>query len=145
MHVAMESTGVYWKPVWNIVEGNTLANAQLVKNVPGRKTDEKDAEWLLGGLDPRASQLGASVVQTGQLYPESVGNANNQTRQRRERDFRQSGMAMLETIIAGQDDAVRLPNLARGLLRAKIPQLRLEALEGLVREHRRILLERLLA
>ena len=48
-HVAMESTGVYWKPVWNILEGNftlILANAQHVKNVPSRKTDQKDAEWL---------------------------------------------------------------------------------------------------
>src|SRR5579862_5192345 len=48
-HVAMESTGVYWKPVWNILEGNftlILAHAQHVKNVPGRKTDQKDAEWL---------------------------------------------------------------------------------------------------
>jgi transposase len=48
-HVAMESTGVYWKPVWNILEGQftlVLANAQHVKNVPGRKTDTKDSEWL---------------------------------------------------------------------------------------------------
>jgi transposase len=48
-HVAMESTGVYWKPVWNILEGHftlVLANAQHVKNVPGRKTDTKDSEWL---------------------------------------------------------------------------------------------------
>ena len=46
---AMESTGVYWKPVWNILEGQftwVLANAQHVKNVPGRKTDTKDSEWL---------------------------------------------------------------------------------------------------
>ena len=48
-HVAMESTGVYWKPVWNILEGQftlVLANAQHVKDVPGRKTDTKDSEWL---------------------------------------------------------------------------------------------------
>jgi transposase len=47
-HVAIESTGVYWKPVWNILEGFTiiLANAQHVKNVPGRKTDAKDSEWI---------------------------------------------------------------------------------------------------
>ena len=48
--VAMESSGVYWKPVWNILEGQftvVLANAQHIKNVPGRKTDQKDAEWIL--------------------------------------------------------------------------------------------------
>src|SRR4030095_11494352 len=47
--VAMESSGVYWKPVWNILEGRctvVLANAQHIKNVPGRKTDQKDAEWI---------------------------------------------------------------------------------------------------
>ena len=48
-HVAMESTGVYWKPVWNLLEGNfelLLINAQHIKQVPGRKTDTKDAEWI---------------------------------------------------------------------------------------------------
>jgi transposase len=48
-HVAMESSGVYWKPVWNILEGQftvVLVNAQHIKNVPGRKTDQKDAEWI---------------------------------------------------------------------------------------------------
>ena len=48
-HVAIESTGVYWKPVWNVLDGQftiILANAQHVKNVPGRKTDAKDSEWI---------------------------------------------------------------------------------------------------
>jgi transposase len=48
-HIALESTGVYWKPVWNMLEGQftiVLANAQHVKNVPGRKTDTKDSEWI---------------------------------------------------------------------------------------------------
>lgn len=48
-HVAMESTGVYWKPVWNILEGQfeiLLVNAQHIKAVPGRKTDQNDAEWI---------------------------------------------------------------------------------------------------
>jgi transposase len=62
-HVAMESTGVYWKPVWNILEGQfklLLVNAQHVKNVPGRKTDVKDSEWI------------AELLQHGLLRPSFV-------------------------------------------------------------------------
>jgi transposase len=61
--VAMESSGVYWKPVWNILEGQftvVLANAQHIKNVPGRKTDQKDAEWI------------AQLLQYGLLRPSYV-------------------------------------------------------------------------
>jgi transposase len=62
-HVAMESTGVYWKPVWNVLEGQfhlLLVNAQHVKNVPGRKTDVKDSEWV------------AELLQHGLLRPSFV-------------------------------------------------------------------------
>lgn len=63
-HVAMESTGVYWKPVWNLLEGHgftlILANAQRIKNVPGRKTDMKDAEWIARLL--RCGLIEASFV-----------------------------------------------------------------------------------
>ncbi|HTZ90607.1 MAG TPA: IS110 family transposase, partial [Alloacidobacterium sp.] len=62
-HVAMESTGVYWKPVWNVLEGQfqlILVNAQHVKNVPGRKTDVKDSEWI------------AELLQHGLLHPSFV-------------------------------------------------------------------------
>ena len=49
-HVAMENTGIYWKPVWNVLESGAfeliIANAKKIKNVPGRKTDVKDAEWI---------------------------------------------------------------------------------------------------
>jgi transposase len=96
--VAMESSGVYWKPVWNILEGKltvVLANAQHIKNVPGRKTDQKDAG--------------------------------------------KSGRAMLEEIVAGQDDPEYLASLALGHFRAKTPQLRV-ALEGKIRPHHRFLL-----
>ena len=58
--VAMESSGVYWKPVWNILEGQfavVLANAQHIKNVPGRKTDQKDAEWIVAAVWSSAGQL----------------------------------------------------------------------------------------
>jgi transposase len=61
--VAMESSGVYWKPVWNILEGQftvVLVNAQHIKNVPGRKTDQKDAEWI------------AQLLQHGLLRPSYV-------------------------------------------------------------------------
>jgi transposase len=63
--VAMESSGVYWKPVWNILEGQfamLLANAQHIKNVPGRKTDQKDAEWI------------AQLLQHGLLRPSYIPN-----------------------------------------------------------------------
>jgi hypothetical protein len=72
-HVAMESTGVYWKPVWNVLEGQfhlLLVNAQHVKNVPGRKTDAKDSEWLcasdmIGHMSKGIAQaLFTDVVQT---------------------------------------------------------------------------------
>src|ERR1044072_8336459 len=62
-HVAMESSGVYWKPVWNILEPQftiVLANAQHIKNVPGRKTDQRDAEWI------------AQLLQHGLLRPSYV-------------------------------------------------------------------------
>jgi transposase len=166
-HVAMESTGVYWKPVWNILEGNftlILANAQHVKNVPGRKTDQKDAEWLAEllqhGLLPSSfvpprlirdlrdlTRARASLAQESSRLASRIQkvleDANIKLASVASETLGKSGTAMLEAIIAGQDDAVQLANLARGLLRAKIPQLRL-ALAGLVREHHRFLLERLL-
>jgi transposase len=64
----MESSGVYWKPVWNILEGQftvVLANAQHIKNVPGRKTDQKDAEWIAQLLQCgllRASYIPCEII-----------------------------------------------------------------------------------
>ena len=77
-HVAMESTGVYWKPVWNILEGNfalILANAQHVKNVAGRKTDQKDAEWL-------AELLQHGLLPSSYVPPRRIRDLRDLTRAR---------------------------------------------------------------
>jgi transposase len=77
-HVAMESTGVYWKPVWNILEGQftlILANAQHVKNVPGRKTDTKDSEWL-------AELLQYGLLRSSFVPPQLIRDLRDLTRTR---------------------------------------------------------------
>jgi len=166
-HVAMESTGVYWKPVWNILEGQftlVLANAQHVKNVPGRKTDTKDSEWLaellqhglLAGsfVPPRLIRDLRDLTRTrATLTQESSRIASRIQKVLEDANIKlasvasdalgKSGQAMLAALIAGQTDPEQLADLALGTLRGKIPQLR-RALEGLIREHHRFLLERLL-
>src|SRR3981189_2815673 len=128
--VAMESSGVYWKPVWNILEGQftvVLVNAQHIKNVPGRKTDQKDAEWIAQLLQHgllRPSYVPCEVIRDLRDLPKMAGVATN--------TLGKSGRAMLEEIIAGQNDPEYLASLALGHLRAKAPQLRL-ALEGKIR------------
>src|SRR5499427_2093928 len=76
--VAMESSGVYWKPVWNILEGQftvVLANAQHIKNVPGRKTDVKDAEWI-------AQLLQYGLLRASFIPPPTIRELRDLTRQR---------------------------------------------------------------
>ena len=166
-HVAMESTGVYWKPVWNILEGQftlVLANAQHVKNVPGRKTDTKDSEWLaellqhglLAGsfVPPRLIRDLRDLTRTrAALTQESSRIASRIQKVLEDANIKlasvasdalgKSGQAMLAAVIAGQSDPERLADLALGTLRGKIPQLR-RALDGLIRDHHRFLLRRLL-
>jgi transposase len=166
-HVAMESTGVYWKPVWNILEGQfilILANAQHVKNVPGRKTDTKDSEWLaellqygllsssfvppqlirdLRDLTRTRASLAQESSRIASRIQKVLEDANLKLASVASDVLGKSGQAILMALIAGQDDAEQLAELARGLLRAKIPQLQC-ALEGFTREHHRFLLERLL-
>jgi transposase len=151
--VAMEATGVYWKPVWAILEDHfelMLVNARHVKQVPGRKTDVKDAQWLCQLLE--AGLLRASLVP-----PKPIRTLRNLTRYRktqindRQREaarlhkvledtgiklgcvasdiMGKSGRAMLDALVRGTTDPVVLAELARGQLRKKIPALR-EALEG---------------
>lgn len=152
-HVAMEATGVYWKPVWAILEDAfelLLVNARHVKQVPGRKTDVSDAAWLCQLLE--AGLLRASFVP-----PKPIRTLRNLTRYRkaqigeRQREANRlhktledagikldcvasdvlgkSGRAMLDALVAGTRDPVVLAELARGRLRAKIPALQ-AALEG---------------
>jgi transposase len=166
-HVAMESTGVYWKPIWNLLEGQfelVLVNAQHIKQVPGRKTDVKDAEWiaqllqhglLRGSLVPPTPQreLRELTRQRRQLVQTKASVANRIQKVLEDANIKLasvatdvlgvSGRDMLRALIAGQTDAVGLAELARRKLRAKIPQLRL-ALHGRVTEHHRFLLQLLL-
>jgi transposase len=166
-HVAMESTGVYWKPVWNILEGLfqiLLVNAQHLKQVPGRKTDVKDAEWiaqllqhglLRGSFVPGTLQreLRELTRQRRQLIQARASVANRIQKVLEDANIKLgsvasdvlgvSGRDMLEAIIAGQEDPKVLADLARRRLRAKIPQLQL-ALRGRVTEHHRFLLRLLL-
>ena len=166
-HVAMESTGVYWKPIWNLLEGlfeMLLVNAQHIKQVPGRKTDVKDAEWiaqllqhglLRGSFVPPTPQrqLRELTRQRRQLIQTRASVANRIQKVLEDANIKLasvatdvlgvSGRAMLEAIAAGQEDPEQLAEMARRRLRAKIPQLRL-ALAGRVTDHHRFLLRLLL-
>jgi len=166
-HVAMESTGVYWKPVWNVLEGQfhlLLVNAQHVKNVPGRKTDVKDSEWIaellqhgllhpsfvpetrirdLRDLTRARASLSEEASRIVNRIQKVLEDANVKLASVATNTVGKSGQAMLDALVLGEDDAEKLAELALGHLRAKIPQLRL-ALEGQVRDHHRFLLERLL-
>src|SRR6266852_1121736 len=164
-HVAMESTGVYWKPVYAVLEGGALeivvANAQHVKKVPGRKTDVKDAEWI-------ADLLCHGLLRSSFVPPKPIRELRDLMRYRRkltesqaaERNrllkllettniklasvasdvFGVSGRLMLEALAQGKATPREMAELARGLLRKKIPELE-PALEGRLEEHHRFLLE----
>jgi transposase len=163
-HVAMESTGVYWKPIYAILEGAleiVVANAQHVKKVPGRKTDVKDAEWL-------ADLLCHGLLRSSFVPPKPIRELRDLVRYRRklvqsqaaERNrllkvletaniklasvatdvFGMSGRLMLQALIEGRANPQEMAVLAKGKLRNKIPELEL-ALEGNIEEHHRFLLE----
>jgi transposase len=166
-HVAMESTGVFWKPIYNLLEDQfslLVVNAQHMKAVPGRKTDVQDAEWLADLL--RHGLLRASFIpdrpqrELRELtrYRTSVIEERaaevNRVQQTLEganiklasvaTDLQgKSAQAMLRALVAGTDDAppdpAVLAELARGRLRAKIPELR-QALTGSLGAHQRFLL-----
>jgi len=161
--VAMESTGVYWKPIYAILEGAfeiVVANAQQVKKVPGRKTDVKDAEWI-------ADLLCHGLLRASFVPPKPIRGLRDLTRYRRklvesrsaERNrllkvlettniklasvvsdvFGASGRLMLLALAEGRDTAQEMAQLAKKQLRKKVPELQL-ALEGKVEEHHRFLL-----
>lgn len=167
-HVAMESTGIYWKPVFNILEDSfkvLLVNAAHIKAVPGRKTDVRDCEWI-------ADLLSHGLLKGGFIPPEPIRDLRDLTRYRksltdeRVREMNRlqkllesaniklssvatdvmglSGKAMLEALISGSTDPVVLADLARGKLRKKLPLLR-EALQGRFRLHHRFLLGQILS
>ena len=167
-HVAMESTGDYWKPVFNLLEDDfevLLVNAQHVKHVPGRKTDVCDAEWLaellLHGLlkpsfippKPQRALRDLTRYRT-KLVQERTRVVNRVQKLLEGANIKLasvatdimgvSARAMLEEIAAGQTDAALMANLARGRMRNKIPELE-KALIGLVGPHHRFLLVKQLA
>jgi len=167
-HVAMEATGVYWQPVWHILEEDfelTLCNARHVKQVPGRKTDISDAQWLCQLME--AGLLRASFVP-----PKHQRQLRTLTRYRktqiaeRQREANRlhktledtnikldcvasdilgkSGRAMLDALVAGTTDPQVLADLALGKLRKKLPALR-EALEGRFEPHHALVIGAILA
>jgi transposase len=166
-HIAMESTGVYWKPIWNLYEGIfelLLVNAEHIKAVPGRKTDVKDSQWIAellqhGLLKPSfvpekpVRQLRDLTRQRVQLIRQKTQGANRIQKTLEDANIKlasvasdvlgASGRAMLQAIIKGENDPIILADLARRKLRAKIPQLQ-EALSGEIQDHHRFLLGTLL-
>jgi transposase len=162
--VALESTGVYWKPIFNLLESHMdviLVNPEHIKKVPGRKTDVKDGEWIAQLL--QHGLLRASFVpdrpirnlrdltrQRAQLVGEKASAANRIQKVLEDANIKlgsvatdipgASGRDMLRALIAGVESADALANLARGLLRKKLPQLR-KALTGQVTDHHRFLLQ----
>lgn len=166
-HVAMESTGVYWKPVYHLLEGRfeiLLVNAHHIKQVPGRKTDVKDAEWiaqllqyglLASSFIPPAPirELRDLTRQRAQLVRERAGVVNRVQKVLEDANiklasvatdvFGVSGRSILAALVAGGNDPAALADLARGRLREKTLELT-AALRGLVTDHHRFLLRALL-
>jgi transposase len=163
-HVAMEATGVYWKPVWHLLEEQfelVLANAQHIRNVPGRKTDVNDATWI-------ADLLAHGLIRSSFVPPAPIQELRDLTRTRKQlvREISQhssriqkiledanlklgsvlsnvlgkSGRAILHALIAGETNPETLADLAEGTARKKRAEL-IEALRGRIRDHHRKLLK----
>jgi transposase len=169
-HVAMEATGIYWRPVWHALEGLPgvellLVNAHHVKNVPGRKTDVSDAAWLARLLECgllRGSFVPPPVIARLRdltRYRKKLVEARVSETQRVQKLLEDAGIKldsvvsdvlgksardMLDALIAGVRDPAKLADMARSSMRSKIPELRL-ALEGRFSEHHALLLEMHLA
>lgn len=162
-HVAMESTGVYWKPVWHVLEGHfalVLGNAREMRNVPGRKTDQNDASWI-------ADLIAHGLIRSSFVPPEPIQELRDLTRTRKQlvRERAQhvqriqkvledanvklssvlsdilglSGRAILEALAEGKQDPQQLAALAHPSVKAPRAEIA-EALQGRVREHHRFML-----
>ena len=163
-HVAMEATGIYWKPVWHILSDGAfklvLANAAHIKNVPGRKTDVNDATWIADLLAHgliRASfvppqevqELRALLRTRKQLVREQTSHVQRMQKTLEDANIKLdaaitdivgvSGRAMIEALIAGETDPDALARLAHRRLKAPKEKLR-QALRGRVTDHHRFLL-----
>ena len=166
-HIALESTGVYWKPVFNLLEGQfaiVVVNAERIKALRGRKTDVADAEWiadllrhglLLGSFIPSAQQRALRDVTR---FRTSVVNDRVRAVNRLQKTLEDANLklasvvadvtgvsarAILDALLAGQTDPQALAALARGKLRKKTEELQ-KALVGTLRSHHRILVVELL-
>lgn len=163
-HVVMESTGVYWKPVWHVLDGHfelLLANAGHVRNIPGRKSDQKDAEWLaellahglvrssfvppqpiqeLRDLTRTRKQLTREVVQHVQRIQRVLEDANIKLASVLTDILGATGRRILVALIAGESDPERLADQVRRPLKASRATL-VEALQGRVTDHHRFLLD----
>jgi transposase len=166
-HVALESTGVLWKPVWNVLEGQfelLLVNPSRLKRVPGRKSDVQDCQWIAQLLHcgllrssfvpPRAQrELRDLTRQRAQLSGEYTRVVNRIHKTLEDTNIKlgavasdimgKSGRAMLVALVAGERDPSKLADLAEGRLRGKIPELK-AALEGRLTDHHCFMLRSLL-
>jgi transposase len=161
-HVAMESTGVYWKPIYNVLEGLftlLLVNARHIKAVPGRKTDVKDCEWIADLLQHgrvqarvvpergqrelrestryRASLVRERTAEANRLQ-KTVEGANSKLASVATDILGKSGREILAALIAGERDSEALAQLAKGRLREKLPALA-QALIGQFGAHQRLM------
>lgn len=167
-HVAMESTGVFWKPIYNVLEGEMevlLVNAQHIKAVPGRKTDVKDAEWIASLLQhgllrasfvpPRPQRELRELTRTRKtLIEERVRIVNRIQKVLEDANIKlssvvtditgKSGQQILQALLAGERDAQQLAEMARGKLRSKKKELA-QAVQGRLREHHQFVLKQHLA
>lgn len=162
-HVAMESTGVYWKPIFNILEDSMeviLANARNVKNVPGKKTDVKDCEWI-------AQLLRHGLIEGSFIPPKPIRQLRDLTRYRQQLIYQRSSeinrlqkfledanvklssvvtditgvsaQGMIQHLIQEDMTTQEMAQLAKGRLRNKIEQLE-QSLEGYLSDHHRLIL-----
>jgi transposase len=163
-HVGMEATGVYWKPVWHVLEDHftlILANAMHIRNIPGRKSDKNDATWI-------ADLLALGLIRSSFVPPAPIQDLRDLTRTRKQlvRESTRhtqriqktledanikltevlsdllgtSGRAILQALVAGETDPERLVDLTVGRLKATRAQL-IEALHGRVTAHHRFMLK----
>jgi transposase len=163
-HVGMEATGVYWKPVWHVLEDHftlVLANAMHIRNIPGRKSDKNDATWI-------ADLLALGLIRSSFVPPAPIQELRDLTRTRKQlvRESNRhtqriqktledanikltevlsdllgtSGRAILQALVAGETDPERLVELTSGRLKATRAQL-VEALHGRVTAHHRFMLK----
>ena len=167
-HVAMESTGVYWKPIYNLLEGTfelLVVNAQHIKAVPGRKSDVRDAEWI-GDLLQHGLVRGSYIPERPQRELRELTRYRTALVREQTREFNRlqkvleganiklasvvsvmtgrSVRAMLEALVAGTTDPAKLADLAKGQLREKRVALE-QALTGRLEDHQRFMLTEQLA